>query len=70
LRPAHFVGGSGWSLMIEKMEDILNKEYWKYGERRRDDIYTPKWAQMLIGLYTSPMKYEVMYKMRYDKNIS
>jgi hypothetical protein len=31
-------------------------------ERKRiGDVYVPSWAQTLIDLYTSPLKYEVVY---------
>lgn len=28
------------------------------------DVYVPSWAQVLIDLYTSPLKYEVLEEMR------
>jgi len=31
---------------------------------RINDVYIPNWARTLIDLYTSPLKYEVMYEMR------
>ena len=33
---------------------------------RINDVYIPNWARTLIDLYTSPLKYEVMYEMRGD----
>lgn len=31
------------------------------------DVYVPKWAQVLIDLYTSPLKYEVLEEMGREK---
>jgi len=48
-----------------KMEKYYRKEN-SLGRERINDVYVPKWAQKLIDLYTSPLKYEVMYGMRGD----
>ena len=31
---------------------------------RVSNVYVPRWAQTLIDLYASPLRYEVMYEMR------
>ncbi len=33
------------------------------GRERISEVYVPKWAQTLIDLYTSPLKYEIRYEM-------
>jgi hypothetical protein len=37
---------------------------------RINDVYIPNWAQTLIDLYTSPLKYEVMREMRDSESSS
>ena len=47
-----------------KMEKYYRKEN-SLGRERINDVYVPKWAQTLIDLYTSDLKYEMeseMYK--------
>ena len=51
-----------------KMEKFYRKEN-RFEEKRPriNDVHIPNWAQTLIDLYTSPLKYEVMYEMRDEK---
>ena len=42
-------------------ENDLREKYPKI-----NDVYIPNWARTLIDLYTSPLKYEVLYGMRGD----
>jgi len=52
-------------MMKMKMEKYYQKENKLKKERSRiNDVYIPRWAQTLIDLYTSPLKYEVMHEMR------
>ena len=54
-------------MMKMKMEKYYQKENKLKKERSRiNAVYIPRWAQTLIDLYTSPLKYEVMYEMRGD----
>jgi hypothetical protein len=54
-------------MMKMKMEKYYQKENKLKKERSRiNDVYIPRWAQTLIDLYTSPLKYEVMHEMRGD----
>lgn len=48
-----------------KMEKYYRKEN-SLGRERINDVYVPRWAQTLIDLYTSDLKYEVMDGMRGD----
>jgi len=48
------------------MEKYYHKENRSKGERITD-VYVPMWAQTLIDLYTSDLKYEVMYEMKGEK---
>lgn len=34
------------------------------GRKRISDVYVPRWAQTLIDLYSSVLKYEALYEMR------
>ncbi len=59
------VCGKDWCMVKPMMGKYYRKENKLRGEsKRNNDVYVPKWAQTLIDLYTSPLKYEVMYKMR------
>ena len=33
-------------------------------KERISEVYVPKWAQTLIDLYTSPLKYEILGEMK------
>lgn len=51
----------------------MEKYYGKMGMLNRErinDVYVPRWAQTLIDLYTSPLKYEVMCEMRGEETTS
>lgn len=39
-------------------------EYFQSGSESGGEVYVPRWAQVLIDLYTSPLKYEVLEEMR------
>lgn len=47
------------------------EEYFQPGRESRVDeqryVYVPRWAQALIDLYTSPLKYEVQEDIRKEK---
>ena len=45
-----------------KMEEYSQKEN-RLQQGRISDVYVPIWAQTLIDLYTSDLRYEVMYEM-------
>ena len=54
-------------MMKMKMGKYYQKENKLKKERSRiNNVYIPRWAQTLIDLYTSPLKYEFMYEMRGD----
>ncbi len=49
-----------------KMEKYYRKEN-SPGKERINDVYVPRWAQTLIDLYTSPLKYEILREMEKNK---
>ena len=44
----------------------MEKYYLHNESNKRGCDYIPNWARILIDLYKSPLKYEVMYEMKYE----